>query len=355
MRNLTLIAAALAWLVLMLGATTRLTDAGLGCPDWPLCYGQVLLKSDKTLLVKAQSHYPEVPIEVGKAMMEMVHRYAAGTLAVLIFVIGVWSRVPVRKLKAPLPHGRGSDTTLMNLGNRAATVRERCFSRGSRRILPISLMALVIFQAALGMWTVTLKLLPVIVMAHLLGGMLIFSLLCLLGVKMSAIVRHHLPRWRFWFGLVLALVFCQIALGGWVSANYAGIACLGFPKCNGLWMPELHFAKGFHLLSPVGVNYQGGTLDAEVRVSIQFVHRLFAFLVLVATLAVSGLCLMKRREKSLRVFAGLSLLLVLLQVSLGIINVTFVLPLPVAVMHNGVAALLLACQMILFYLCRQGK
>lgn len=314
----------LALFVVMLGAYTRLTDAGLGCPDWPGCYGQMVLPSAATSVQEAQSKYPDLPIESAKAWTEMAHRYAAGTLAVLIFYIGL------------------------------STLYWRSKRRGIPWHLPVVLLLLVVFQAALGMWTVTLKLLPVVVMGHLLGGMLIVACLSRFRVQMSSLTGQDLPTWRPWMRLAVVIVFLQIALGGWVSSNYAGIACIGFPQCNGLWFPELKILHSFNLWSSIGLNYQGGLLDNDLRVTIQFVHRLGALVTLLYLLILSVCLLLKTASRSLKNAACLLIFLLLLQCSLGILNVVYLLPIQVAVAHNGIAALLLALVFCMLHLTKKG-
>lgn len=306
------LAIVLAFFVVMLGAYTRLTDAGLGCPDWPGCYGKMILPSQSDALDQAQAVYPTLPIEQRKAWTEMIHRYAAGTLALLILFMGV-SALYQRRQKLDFPWH-----------------------------LPIVLMVLVLFQALLGMWTVTLKLLPVVVMGHLLGGMLIFACLSRFRLQLSPFQTQDLASWRPWMRLGVLIVFCQIALGGWVSANYAGLACVGFPSCNGLWWPQMEFSKGFYLFSAVGENYQGGLLDSQARISIQMIHRIWATITALYVLSLSMAMLLKLRLKPLRIGAAIAIVLVIVQFSLGVMNVLFLLPLSVAVAHNGVAALLLA-------------
>lgn len=321
---LTTIAVILSLLVVMLGAYTRLTDAGLGCPDWPGCYGHMVLPSAENALQQAQRYYPQIPIEARKAWTEMVHRYAAGTLGLLILLITgfiFWQRL------------RGEHFACK---------------------LPFILLLLLFFQAALGMWTVTLKLLPVVVMGHLLGGILIFSSLCYLRLQLSDAFPKAMPSWHFWIGFGALLVFCQIALGGWVSSNYAGIACIGFPQCNGQWLPSLHFAQGFNLFSPVGANYQGGLLDNEIRVTIQYIHRLGAVITASYVLGLAILLLIKTQHKNLKILALFALLLVVSQFILGVVNVLYLLPLWVSVAHNGVAAMLMATLLLMHYLT-QGR
>lgn len=322
----------LALLVVMLGAYTRLTHAGLGCPDWPGCYGHMVLPAGQLDLNQAQSQYPHSPIETVKAWTEMLHRYAAGTLALLIFGMAVGVILLGRKGWKP------------------------------PKTLPLFLLLLIAFQAALGMWTVTLKLLPVVVMGHLLGGILIFACLCYFRWQLSAFnsFEHQTRVWvsasglRPWIAVGMVIVFCQIALGGWVSSNYAGIACIGFPRCNGQWLPALHFSKAFNLFSTIGANYQGGVLDHGARMTIQYVHRLGAYLTAVYVFLLCGFILCKVRTKPLRIAAVLAMMLVLMQFTLGVINVVYLLPLWAAVAHNGMAALLLASMVSLYYLALNG-
>lgn len=314
----------LAWFVVMLGAYTRLTNAGLGCPDWPGCYGHLVVPDTSKKL-------SDTVIEPRKAWTEMAHRYAAGTLGFFIIIIGGWS--VLRRWRSPKS--------------------QRNTARTEPFLLPVALVLLVFMQAALGMWTVTLKLLPIVVMAHLLGGILIFSGLVRLALQFSSVTPANQPYLRFWVSLGMVILFCQIALGGWVSANYAGIACVGFPQCNAQWFPSLHFAEGFHLFSQVGANYQGGLLDNEARVTIQFVHRIGALVTALYLLFLASFLVIKSRHRPLQVIAGLVALLVMLQFSLGVINVIYLLPLSIAVAHNGVAALLMATMMMMQYLTKR--
>lgn len=310
----------LALFVVALGAYTRLADAGLGCPDWPGCYGRIILPKAKDQLDRLQLNYPQIPIETHKAWTEMAHRYAAGTLGLLIFLL-LLSVFFVRMRSNPLP------------------LKPAVF-----------LMILVIFQAVLGMWTVTLKLLPVVVMGHLLGGMMIFAGLYRYRLQLMTLkAQNDLSRWHKWIAGAFVLVFIQIALGGWVSANYAGMACIGFPRCNGVWWPEMTFSQGFHLFSPVGLNYQGGLLANNARASIQIIHRIGAVLTFIYIMGLSLCLLAKVRFTALRITAWAALVLIMIQFSLGIMNVLLLLPLPIAVAHNTVAALLLATVFSMFH------
>jgi cytochrome c oxidase assembly protein subunit 15 len=320
LRRLTTIAMLVSLIVVMLGAYTRLTHAGLGCPDWPGCYGHLAVASLSQDHSASQAQFPDAPIETKKAWTEMIHRYIAGSLVLLVLLMNV------------------------------------CVWRANRAgqhvpwTIPLVLVGLIGFQALLGMWTVTLKLLPLVVVGHLLGGILIFSSLCYLRLTLSGVRQADNPRWRFWMTLGVLFVLCQIALGGWVSSNYAGIACIGFPQCNGQWWPHLNFTEAFRLFLPVGVNYQGGVLDAEARLTIQFVHRLGAMMVATYLLVLSIWLWLNCRFGRLRIAAGFTAALVMLQFSLGIANVVYLLPLPIAVLHNGVAAMLLAICFMMRYL-----
>ena len=323
LRFTTTFALLLAIFVVMLGAYTRLTDAGLGCPDWPGCYGRMVLPSAQSDLAHAQATYPTVQLESRKAWTEMTHRYAAGTLVLLVIsiVVQVW--------------------------------RERRRGQGISMLLPMILVFFIGFQAALGMWTVTLKLLPVVVMGHLLGGM--FIVLCLSALwwqirsqnKLSAMQSLGWQRWVV-FGLILLIL--QIALGGWVSANYAGIACIGFPTCNGQWLPALHLKSAFHVAFSMGTNYQGGILEPASRVGIQMVHRIGAVVVLSYLVILMSVLLCVMQRMRVRIMSLTVLFLVLTQFGLGMANVIYMLPLPVAVLHNGVAVLLLVSLVSLYSL-----
>lgn len=324
LRRLATCALMFALFVVMLGAYTRLTNAGLGCPDWPGCYGHIVLPSSEKALGQAQTAFPQIPIESSKAWTEMAHRYAAGTLVALVLSMAFCVTYLRRK-----------------------GVRVACG-------IPLILLVLIAFQAALGMWTVTLKLLPIVVMGHLLGGILIFACLSYFFWQLSLVRRTDLPNVRAFIGLGILIVFCQIALGGWVSSNYAGIACIGFPRCNGQWLPVLHFSKAFNLFSSIGANYQGGLLDNDSRVTIQFVHRLGAYVTATYVLLLSVFIGLRVKAKTPRIMAAFTIVIVLMQFSLGVINVMYLLPLWAAVAHNGLAALLLASMVSQYYLASKG-
>jgi cytochrome c oxidase assembly protein subunit 15 len=312
--RLALFATLLTVVVVLLGAYTRLTHAGLGCPDWPGCYGFLGVPMSEHKQAIAEARFPEAPVEVAKGWYEMIHRYFAGALGVVILVIA------------------------------AQAVRRRAEPTQPLR-LPLVILALVILQGAFGMWTVTLQLWPQVVTAHLLGGFATLSLLTLLTLRLSGrFAPLQLPGpLRTLAAACLLLVIGQITLGGWVSSNYAAVACVDLPTCHGEWWPAMDFGKGFHLTQHIGPNYLGGQLDSDARTAIHMSHRIGALLVTLALLVLAWRLYMA----SLSRLAGLLLLALAVQVGLGISNVIFHLPLLVAVAHNvGGAALLLVMVLI---------
>ena len=315
--RLALFATLLALIVVLLGAYTRLTHAGLGCPDWPGCYGFISVPESEAQLAHAELHFPDAPVEAHKGWNEMIHRYFAGTLGLLISVLAgrAWAnrRHPGQPVK-----------------------------------LPLFLLAVVIAQAAFGMWTVTLKLWPQVVTGHLLGGFATLSLLFLLTLRLSGVLPAlTVPkRLQYWATAGLLLVIGQIALGGWVSSNYAAVACIDFPTCHGQWLPAADFANGFHLTQHIGPNYLGGQLDSDARTAIHLTHRIGALLVTVVLLGLAW----QLKAVGMTRLAGLLLIALAAQITLGISNVLFHLPLPVAVAHNaGGAALLLTLVLVNYH------
>ncbi|MFW6093252.1 MAG: COX15/CtaA family protein [Pseudomonadota bacterium] len=310
--RLVLFAVVLAAIVVVLGAFTRLVDAGLGCPDWPGCYGFLAVPSTDASLQTAAERFPESPVEAHKAWWEMIHRYFAGGLGLVILAIFLMAAFDARS----------------------------AVSADRRRLplkLPAALLALVILQAAFGAWTVTLKLWPQVVTAHLLGGFTTLALLWLLALRMGAFHLRAVPRRLLpHAALALAVVVVQIALGGWVSSNYAALACPDFPTCHGDWWPPMNVGEGFNIAQSVGPNYLGGQLENDARVAIQFVHRLGALVVL----AVVGALVWRLLRHGSGLAAPLGAILAV-QLGLGILNVVLVLPLWTATAHNAVGALLL--------------
>ena len=305
-RRLTYLATILALVVVVLGAYVRLTDAGLGCPDWPGCYGHLTVSSAQANEAHVNAMYPDQPLEAGKALNEMVHRYAAGTLGLLILMlvgIGWWYK--------------------------------------RHRAILSTLAALVVFQALLGMWTVTMLLKPLVVTAHLLGGLTVLSMLwwiwldnrhrCLRKAGARALPLSTVTPGIRWFAVGgLALLIAQIFLGGWTSTNYAGLACSGFPTCNGEWWPSAaDYSDVFGL-------HEVHNLHGPGLIATQWLHRLGALVVFVYLVALVATA----SPFAPRLALAISVLL-MAQVALGIANVLFGLPLAMADAHNAGAALLL--------------
>jgi heme a synthase len=310
-RRLALFAVALTVVVVVLGAFTRLVDAGLGCPDWPGCYGFLGIPLSESSIMAAEARFPEAPVEPDKAWWEMIHRYFAGALGLVILALAVGAVNDARR--RPNPGGR----------------------RTLPLMLPLGLLVLVICQAAFGAWTVTLKLWPQVVTGHLLGGFATLSLLWLLCLRLGVLEHLKAPRGLLPLAaLGLVVVVVQIALGGWVSSNYAALACHDFPTCHGDWWPEMNLGEGFNFTQAVGPNYLGGQLESDARVAIHFMHRMGALVVLLVT----GLLTWRLHRTGSQLAVPLACVLGV-QLMLGILNV--VLPLGIATAHNAVGALLL--------------
>jgi len=324
-RGLVIAATLLALAVVILGAYTRLTDAGLGCPDWPGCYGKLFVIDEQ----HAQLLYPDIPLEKTKAMTEMGHRYLASTLGFFILLLAGLA-IYYRRVDKDYPF-----------------------------LLPLGLLILVIGQGLLGMWTVTLKLHPTVVMAHLLGGFTTLSLLALLLLRSYApkipTTTLYNTRWPCWALLSLVILALQIALGGWTSSNYAALACPDFPTCQQQWLPPLDVKKAFTLWHPLGPNFEGGLLDNAARVTIHLAHRLGALITLLYFTGFIVLLWRATQEKLIRRVLIVLGFLLILQITLGITNVVELLPLSIAVLHHAVAALLLLTVVTLNYLLRHRR
>lgn len=311
-RRLLIAATLLAFAVIALGAYVRLSDAGLGCPDWPGCYGHLVgVPEAGHEQLAAQAAYPDRPLDTAKAWKEMLHRYLAGTLGLLILgiVVLAWQQT-MRRQQSPA--------------------------------LPTLLLGIVGVQAMLGMWTVTLLLKPVIVTLHLIGGMTTLAVLValLLRTGKPAADSPVSPGLRWLAAGALLAVIVQIALGGWVSSNYAALACPDFPQCQGQWRPDMNFAEAFSLHRELGMTATGTLLSFEALTAIHWAHRLGAALLalIASTLAFR---LLRASEPRWRAWGWTVAGLLLMQISLGIANVLFGLPLVLAVFHNVGAALLL--------------
>jgi cytochrome c oxidase assembly protein subunit 15 len=357
LRTLAWVACAFAFCVIVFGAFVRLSNAGLSCPDWPTCYGRITWPVKPAAVAKADRAFPNRPVETHKAWREQSHRFLAGTLGVLVLVEALAATFATRRrfglviaavvligIGIPLYMARDyvASSLVAALGE-ALLLGAAIFWRqaGWRRIAVLAL-AVVCFQALLGMWTVTWLLKPIVVSGHLLGGMATFGLLAWVAWRLSLGERNPHATRLFAAAVVgVVLLGCQIFLGGWTSSNYAALACgiggSAFPTCLGQWWPAMDFHQGFILWRGIGVDYQGGILDAASRTAIQMVHRFGAVVVFVYLAWLAH----KAARAGLRRHAGVLALLLVAQVLLGISNVVLGLPLAVAVAHTGGAALLL--------------
>ena len=351
------LAVALATCVIVFGAFVRLSNAGLSCPDWPTSYGMATRPTTPDHASAADHAATAIrPIEPSKAWREQFHRIIAALLGVLVLTLALlatrrrpqgWLQVigaaVLVAIAIPL-YMRGQHVAASVL----AIAGELALLAGVLRWSDTDLartstltLAVIIFQALLGMWTVTWLLKPVVVMGHLLGGLTTFSLLTWIAWRATGIpIRSgEAGRLRRLLLVGLVLLAIQIALGGWTSANYAALACgTDFPKCAGQWWPAHDFREGFVLWRGIGVDYEGGILDNEARIAIQLAHRLMALVVVGHLLALAARLL---RSPGLRGWGTLLGALVLLQFGLGIANVVMSLPLHVAVTHNAGATALL--------------
>ncbi len=311
LRLLTLLTLFLTFDLVLFGAFTRLTDSGLGCPDWPGCYGQASPVGAKVQIAAEQAAMPSGPVTHKKAWIEMIHRYLASGVGVLILVLAALSW-RARQAIALSPWW------------------------------PTVTLVWVCIQGAFGALTVTMKLFPAIVTMHLLGGMVLLALLQAQAVKYEQGARAFAASQpaRNWLLAGFALLWLQIALGGWVSTNYAVLACTQFPQCQGLWWPPMNFAQGFEIWRELGQTGQGATIALPALTAIHVVHRLFAFVLF----AVLGMAAWKlHQEKASRPAAWIAGLL-LLQLITGLSNVVLGWPLLAAVSHTGgAAALVLVC------------
>lgn len=348
-------AAAFAFCVIVFGAFVRLSNAGLSCPDWPTCYGKATWPGHEHEIARANEAFPERPFEDHKAWREQVHRMLAGTLGLLVFALALAAAWRRRPLVAMLLAAAVCAAVGIVLYMRQAYVASALLSalaialplaaaakldRSAPWRVAVAAFAVIVFQAMLGMWTVTWLLKPIVVMGHLLGGLLTFSLLGYVALRLAG-THAATPAQRGLRPMVVAalvLLSLQIALGGWTSANYAALACgADFPKCAGSWWPTTDFREGFVLWRGIGVNYEGGVLDAAARAAIQIAHRIGALVVFGHVLATAVLAW----KRGLRALGALVAALLCTQVALGIANVELLLPLPVATAHNAGAALLL--------------
>lgn len=310
--------------LIILGAYVRLSNAGLGCPDWPGCYGHLLgVPETADEINRAAALYPQRAVQTDKAWKEMAHRYLAGIFGALVLLIAVIAMCNYHAAKQPVT-------------------------------LPLVLLAVTVFQGLLGMWTVTRLLNPVIVTMHLLGGMTILAILWWL--TLASTMRPAIPYFagaRSSFRLavfVTAVLVLQIFLGGWTSSNYAALACTDFPTCQQKWLPvSIDFDKVFFEWYEGGADYEFGVLDSTARTAIHWLHRLGA---LVSMFVVTGFLLhllVQKPPATVKMIAAISFLLLIVQIALGISNVVYALPIVVATSHNGFAALLLLAMITMVY------
>jgi len=321
LKKLLLIATFFSLIVIALGAYTRLVHAGLGCPDWPLCYGHAWAPSTGNDIAEANLQFPKIPVNLAKTWPEMTHRYLAASLGALcIAIVFLGWRVRRQAMNFPIKHS-------------------------------VFLLGFVILQGLFGMWTVTLKLWPQVVTLHLLGGFTTLCLLLLLYLRsfptnnvFSNITQRSVDQLRPSLSLkVLAIISLiivafQIALGGWTTSNYAALACVDLPWCDVSAVTSKDVLTGFNIFQEIGPNYLGGQLDGGARVAIHLGHRFGALLATVSIISLI-LLLIKYRFKWIALLLGGILTT---QIMLGLSNIYFYLPLSNAVAHNVVGALLVA-------------
>lgn len=326
-RRLALAGVLLCFVVVVLGAYVRLTAAGLGCPDWPGCYGHVTPAAAMANEAHVQAAFPGAEIDAGKAWREMIHRYAATTLGFIIVVIAAIAIAYRRTGIVPVA-------------------------------LSLGLLATVVFQGILGMLTVTWLLKPLIVTLHLVFGLTTLGMLLWLWLTVrkrvtaaagtSSDSERNSPRTvRRWALIGLVALAIQIALGGWTSSNYAAVSCPDFPQCQAAWVPEMDFKDAFVLWRGLDINYEGGVLDHPARVAIHFTHRLGAIVATFALLMAAVLALRLVRSPSVGRAAVYVIGALGLQLAIGIFMVLEAFPLTLATAHNAGAALLLVAVLVL--------
>lgn len=330
LRAVALLTTALTLVLVGLGAYVRLTDAGLGCPDWPGCYGKLTPMHAESEIADAAAIAPAGPVSTPKAWKEMTHRYLASIVGAMIVSIVVATFRARRRERA------GMSRPDLAIG------------------MPLFLLGFVILQGLFGKWTVTLLLKPAIVTLHLLGGMGILASLTWLSCRFMHLPVARRPAearaLRPWAGLGLLILLAQIALGGWVSANYAALACIDFPTCHGQWVPQMDFAQAFQVRRELGLSIGGEPLSNAALNAIHWSHRVGALIVLLVLGLVAYLA---RTMIGLRRYGTTLVVLLSIQVGLGITNVMAMLPLSVAVAHNIGAAMLLMTMVMLNFAIRQ--
>ena len=328
-KKILLVTTFLAFCVVVFGAYVRLSDAGLGCPDWPGCYGYFTVPDSPEELSLAQQAYPQQPVEAPKAWKEMIHRYLASTLGFLIVV-------------------------LFYLSQRNKFYHRKLGRAYEKTTLPTLLLILVVFQGLLGMWTVTLKVHPFIVLAHLLGGLATLGLL-FYSLKQATsdatTVLEKKPVGRLSI-VAMTVLLIQIILGGWTSSNYAALGCPDLPFCYGQWWPDnMDFFAGFSQWQPLGNNYEGGLLTPPAKTAIHFTHRLGAIVTLLV-LGWFGLKFALGSAKKTKAAACYFIVALIVQFLLGVLMVWSGINIYLAAAHNGFAALLVLSFINLLYAIR---
>ena len=319
--KLSFVGALFTLIVISLGAWVRLTDAGLGCPDWPGCYGLLTTPDTVDELAKAREYYPNADIDVGKAWREMLHRYMAGLLGLYVFFITYIS----------IKYSKRSYT------------------------LPVLISILIIIQAIMGMLTVTMLVKPTIVTTHLFFGMLTATLLFMNSLKYSNISMssEKIPAIAlFIIANTWLFLIIQILLGGWTSTNYASLACTDFPKCLDQWYPkEMIFNEAFNVINLPDVNYEGGILAYGAKVAIHYSHRITALILTFVFISALYVVFKLNKHSLLKKLMSISIIFFILQIILGISNVVYSLPLNIAVWHTMNAAILMALISSALYYC----
>ena len=322
-RKLAWVTAFLTLDLIMFGSFTRLTDSGLGCPDWPGCYGHSNPLAASEPIRAAETALPSGPVTMTKAWIEMVHRYFAMGVGLLIIILAVQSWARWRR------------------------------EGGRSPWLATGTLAWVVGQGAFGALTVTMKLQPIIVTIHLLGGVGLLALLVWLALREGEVVHVRAPDSAARLAVfAMAVVVLQVALGGWVSTNYAVMACPDFPLCQGQLVPTMDFAHAFTLWRPLGMTGDGEAIPFQALVAIHWTHRVFAVFVV---LVLGALLWQAWSAPGLKGLARAVLALLLLQIATGMSNVVLQWPLVLAVAHSGGAALLLALLVVVTYRLRSGR
>jgi len=321
--------------VITLGAYVRLSHAGLGCPDWPGCYGHLVGVPDNSIeIFNAEKNFSGSNVDISKAWKEMAHRYLAGFLGIFIFMISyIFYKDNTYKLFK----------------------------------LSAVISFLVIVQAVLGMFTVTLQLQPLIVMTHLVGGLTIIALLWIIFLRCNKIncfnesdfllniSTNQIKRLSIFGYLTLIIIIIQIMLGGWTSTNYAALACVDFPRCNASWWPQMDFYNAFIVEISTDLNYEFGRLDSPARVAIHYAHRVWAVVTAIMVLFLAIISYKAVTFSYQKIISFLLVFFLFTQILLGVLNVKMSLPIYIAVAHNGNAALLLMCVITQLFLIRNLK